>query len=105
MTIREAREEAGFTQKQVQELIGVPIRTLQNWENGVRVCPPYVEKLIVDKINNLKKVKRYLIVWEDQEGFHQDYIQALSPDHGIEILGIRQKQVREVAVCLPEYCY
>lgn len=57
MTIREAREEAGFTQKQVQELIGVPIRTLQNWENGVRVCPPYVENLLIEKLLSLKEKK------------------------------------------------
>ncbi len=55
MTIKEAREEAGLTQKQVQELIGVPIRTLQNWENGVRVCPQYVENLLIEKLLSLKK--------------------------------------------------
>ena len=57
MTIREAREEAGLTQKQVYELIGVPIRTLQNWENGVRVCPQYVENLLVEKLLSLKENK------------------------------------------------
>ena len=57
MTIKEAREEAGLTQKQVQELIGVPIRSLQNWENGVRVCPQYVEDLLIEKLLSLKKNK------------------------------------------------
>lgn len=55
MTIKEAREEAGLTQKQVQEMVGVPIRTLQNWENGVRVCPQYVENLLIEKLLSLKK--------------------------------------------------
>ena len=55
MTIKEAREEAGLTQKQVYELIGVPVRTLQNWEAGIRICPLYVEKLIVEKLLSLKK--------------------------------------------------
>lgn len=55
MTILEARQEAGLTQKQVHELIGVPIRSLQNWEAGVRVCPLYVERLLIEKILSFKK--------------------------------------------------
>lgn len=54
MTILEARQEAGLTQKQVYELIGVPIRTLQNWEAGIRICPQYVENLIVEKLLSMK---------------------------------------------------
>ena len=55
MTILEARKEAGLTQKQVFEIIGVPVRTLQNWENGIRVCPQYVEDLLVEKLLSLKE--------------------------------------------------
>ena len=55
MTIKEARNEVGFTQKQVQELMGIPIRTLQNWEAGIRKCPDYIERLIVEKILELGK--------------------------------------------------
>ena len=55
MTIKEARIEVGFTQKQVQDLIGIPIRTLQNWEAGVRKCPDYIERLVVEKIFELAR--------------------------------------------------
>ena len=57
MTILEARQEAGLTQKEVYELIGVPVRSMQNWEAGVRVCPQYVEDLLVEKLLSLKKNK------------------------------------------------
>lgn len=57
MTILEARQEAGLTQKEVFELIGVPIRTLQNWEAGIRICPQYVEDLLIEKILSFKKDK------------------------------------------------
>lgn len=50
MTIKEAREELNLTQKQVFEMVGVPVRTLQNWEAGIRVCPEYVERLIVAEL-------------------------------------------------------
>ena len=53
MTIKEARNQVGFTQKQVQELMGIPVRTLQNWEAGSRSCPDYIERLIVEKILEL----------------------------------------------------
>lgn len=104
MTIKEAREEAGLTQKQVQELVGIPIRSLQNWESGVRVCPQYVEDLIVEKIHNCCRTKRFIVLWEDH-GIHQEYVQADSAMKAVEALGIRKKQVREVAVCIPENCY
>ena len=53
MTIKEARNQVGFTQKQVQEQMGIPVRTLQNWEAGVRKCPDYIERLVVEKILEL----------------------------------------------------
>lgn len=54
MTILEARQEAGLTQKEVFELIGVPVRTLQNWEAGIRICPQYVENLLIEKLLSMK---------------------------------------------------
>lgn len=55
MTIKEAREYVGLTQKQVFQYLGIPIRTLQNWENGVRVCPLWCENLIIEKLLSMKK--------------------------------------------------
>ena len=49
--IKETRIKHGLTQKQVSELTGVPERSIQNWEAGVRKCPDYVEKMVVDIIN------------------------------------------------------
>ena len=33
--LKEKRKEAGLTQKKLAELSGVPIRTIQNWEDHV----------------------------------------------------------------------
>ena len=55
MTIKEAREEAGLTQKEVFQILEIPVRTQQNWESGLRICPIYVEKLIVEKLLSLKE--------------------------------------------------
>lgn len=44
--IKEIREERGLNMKQAAEGIGIPYRTWQNWENGSRKCPEYLERLI-----------------------------------------------------------
>lgn len=44
--IKETREELGMNMKQAAEIVGIPYRTWQNWENGSRKCPEYLEKLI-----------------------------------------------------------
>ena len=49
--IKEARIKHGLTIKQVSDLTGVPYRSLQNWEAGVRQCPEYVTKMIVNIIS------------------------------------------------------
>lgn len=48
--IKAERIKCGLTIKQVSEMTGVPYRTLQNWEAGVRRCPDYVERLVLGKI-------------------------------------------------------
>lgn len=50
MTIEDARKSKGMTRKDLSEWLTIPYRTLENWENGVRQCPLYVEKLIIEKI-------------------------------------------------------
>lgn len=71
MTIREARAFANMTQKQVEDEFGVPIRTLQNWESGIRDCPEYVHKWLVQEL--MQTVRHAQIRKEDdfmgQKGF------------------------------------
>ena len=50
MTIAEARKSKKMSRKDISEWLEIPYRTLTNWENGERQCPPYIEKLIVEKI-------------------------------------------------------
>ena len=57
MNIKEARLAAGFTQKEISELLEVPQRTWEGWEAG-RKIPPYFEKLLIEKIESLKKEGR-----------------------------------------------
>lgn len=55
--IRFWREAAGLTQNNV---LGIPIRTIQHWEKGDRECAPWLEDLIVEKL-----VKKALLRCEE----------------------------------------
>ena len=49
--IKRRRKEAGMTQKAFSEFFGIPVRTLQDWEAGVRTPPDYVVRLLPYKLN------------------------------------------------------
>ena len=63
MTIKQAREFARMTQQEVEDEFGVPRRSLQNWESGIRECPCYVEKWLVEKL--IQSVQYAQIRWEE----------------------------------------
>lgn len=44
--IKEIREKHGLNKTQLAEISGIPYRTIQNWEAGIRKCPDYVERLL-----------------------------------------------------------
>ena len=48
--IKKIREEAGMTQKAFSDFFGIPVRTLQDWEAGLRKPPEYVVRLLPYKL-------------------------------------------------------
>lgn len=55
MSIKEAREAAGLSRAEMSRLFEIPVRTLEEWDAGRRTPPPYVEKLIIEKLEAIKK--------------------------------------------------
>ena len=55
MNIKEAREQAGLSRAEMSRLFEIPIRTLEEWDAGRRTPPPYVEKLIIEKLQTISK--------------------------------------------------
>lgn len=53
--IRSARLAAGLSQKEMSELLRIPKNTITGWEQGRRTPPEYVERLIIEKLNSMKK--------------------------------------------------
>ena len=48
--IRQARINAGLTQKELAEWLKIPQRTIESWDCGRRNPPEWAELLILEKI-------------------------------------------------------
>ena len=46
MSIRDLRELLEMSQAEFGERYGIPMRTIQSWEEGIRKCPEYVPALL-----------------------------------------------------------
>lgn len=54
-TLKQARLDAGITQAKMSELLEIPKRTIENWENDLRKCPAYVERLVIAELSRIKE--------------------------------------------------
>lgn len=52
MTIKEIRKKTGMSQRAFAEWLGIPLRTLENWERDVNRAPSYVIELIRYKVEH-----------------------------------------------------
>jgi transcriptional regulator with XRE-family HTH domain len=44
--IKELRESTGLSRKEFSVRVGIPVRTLEDWEAGRRTPPEYIPRLI-----------------------------------------------------------
>ena len=51
-TIKEIRQSTGLSQTKFGEALNIPMRTVQDWERGLRQCPEYVTELIAYRVAN-----------------------------------------------------
>jgi predicted nucleotidyltransferase len=59
--IKETRAEYKVTQKELSEITEIPLRTIENWESGIRTPSPWVEKLIDSYLKQYPKNERGII--------------------------------------------
>ena len=71
-TIKELRESTEMSRKEFSEHMGIPVRTLEDWEAGRRTPPDYVPRLLAYQIKIEEifagKVKRNVSVILDADG-------------------------------------
>ena len=51
--LKEARKASKLTQQGLAYLLEIPRRTIQDWEAGKMVPPPYVQRLVLKEIKSL----------------------------------------------------
>ena len=91
---KETRIEKGYTQDQLSAITGIPKRTIEDWERGVRNPPIWTQKMVLTFLKNQRSVKIFEI-WdtitntkiievpaEDIEEAWTDYI-----ENGTEYIG------------------
>ena len=50
MTIKELRQQTGLSQTAFAKYFEIPLRTVQDWEQGKRTPPEYLVKLMAEKL-------------------------------------------------------
>ena len=55
--VKQARLAAGLTQQAMSDLMMIPKRTIEEWERGNRVPPPYVQRFVLNELENIKENK------------------------------------------------
>lgn len=52
MTIKELRQQIGLSQTAFAKYFDIPLRTVQDWEQGRRTPPEYLIQLMLYKLTN-----------------------------------------------------
>ena len=55
MTIKEARTKTNRPAEEIANLLGFPLQTWWAWEEGERKPPPYIEQLILERLEKMNK--------------------------------------------------
>lgn len=53
--LKSARVAAGMTQQAMSDRMEIPKRTIEDWENGRRTPPEYVQRLVLNELINKKE--------------------------------------------------
>ena len=52
--LKQARTEASITQQGMADLMLIPKRTIEDWEANRRTPPQYVQRFVLNELENLK---------------------------------------------------
>lgn len=55
--LKAARSAAGLSQQGMADRTLIPRRTIQDWEAGVRIPPAYVQRFVLNELQELKGQK------------------------------------------------
>lgn len=53
--LHELRAELHITQREAYTILDVPRRTYENWEAGTAAPPPYIQRIILRQLRQIKE--------------------------------------------------
>lgn len=56
--LRTMRTRAGWSRAKMHDQMGVPQRTIEDWEAGKRTPPEYVQRLVLDRLDAIIALDR-----------------------------------------------
>ena len=95
--IKEARKAAGLTQQQMSDEMGIPKRTIENWETGSRNCPEWTERLIVAELKRIKErkeMKKWIMIEENYGG-----------DNWPKVFDTQEEEIAKYVPIVVKLCY
>ncbi len=87
LRLKRFRAEHGLTQVQAAEQLGIPLRTLQNWEISRNVPRGFALKVLLSELSSgkqsaqPKKVRRVPVAKKEIPEIHPNSFQGLSDAH------------------------
>lgn len=102
MNLKIVRKIKDLSQQDVSDILGIPPRTIRNWENGEREAPAYLIKLIEDKLlsmteEEIEYEKKFAVV-ELSEDMKKITMFVGSREECVEYKNDREKKTK------PGYC-
>lgn len=53
--LKQARKDTGLTQQGISERMLISKRTIEKWETGERTPPSYVQRFVLNELEEIKK--------------------------------------------------
>ena len=53
--LKKARAATGMSQQAMADRMQIPKRTIEDWERGKSTPPPYVQRFVLNELEQLKK--------------------------------------------------
>lgn len=78
--LKQIRNNLGLSQKEVSSYLGIPLRTIQNWEEGTRVPNEFTLNMVIEKL--LEKNQEH----------------TFSKEEGVYSFNLLKKKISELAV-------
>lgn len=78
--LKQIRNNLGLSQKDVSSYLGIPLRTIQNWEEGTRVPNEFTLNMVIEKL--LEKNQEH----------------TFSKEEGVYSFNLLKKKISELAV-------